>query len=164
MYDPGAAKFTEVTINATRSLVAAADSNGDAYVWNPASGSQIDEVTNANGTSASAISFSPDGRTLAIAGPSGVMLWNAAQRKVTATLPVPGSGATAVAFSPTGDLLAVANSAGAVYLLAYPSGKPYGPVARLGADGDGLDFSLNGAMLMAYDGDSPTIYRYAIKY
>jgi hypothetical protein len=33
-------------------------------------------VTHADGTSASALSFSPDGGTLAIAGASGVMLWN----------------------------------------------------------------------------------------
>jgi len=69
--------------------------------------------------------FSPDGQTLAVAGPNlatsgssdGVRLWNVASRTWGATLTDPGShGVGGIAFSPDGKTLAVPDGNDTVYL------------------------------------------------
>jgi WD40 repeat protein len=66
-----------------------------------------------------AVAFSPDGQTLAVADDDGsIYLWNVAARQLTETLadPAPGTSVLAVAFSPNGQILAAGAAQGTTYL------------------------------------------------
>jgi hypothetical protein len=63
----------------------------------------------ANGGAATAVAFSPDGRTLAIASSDRTELWDVAADSLTLTEITGPPGVAAVAFSPNGTILATAS-------------------------------------------------------
>lgn len=72
----------------------------------------------------SALAFSPDGNTLAVAGDSGSLeLWATASHQALAAVTTPGEGITALAFNPEGTTLYTAGSH--VPLRAYPVTPSY---------------------------------------
>jgi len=73
-----------------------------------------------------AIAFSPDSKILALGRRSEVILWDAASRKVVASLKGHTDEVRCVTFSPDGKLLASGSSDSTVRLWELPSGKEAG--------------------------------------
>ncbi|GAA4982631.1 serine/threonine protein kinase [Nonomuraea thailandensis] len=74
-----------------------------------------------------AVAYSPDGKTFATGGADGaVQVWDAAGRRVTASLDGHTKGVHAVAFSPDGRTLATGSDDGTVRLWSLPSGRGKG--------------------------------------
>jgi serine/threonine protein kinase len=127
--------------------LAAAD--GNIFLWDVASG-KLTATLNGGG---SAVAFSPSGATLA----TNYGLWNAATRKMTATLANADElGFDSVAFSQSGARLATVDSAGDICLwnaatgqLTYTRTDSRGSVAAVA-------FSPNGATLATADATGDT--------
>lgn len=110
--------------------LAIADSNGDTYLWDVATGRQAAVFTDPHATDpdsttfVDSVAFSPDGRTLAVGDDRQINIWDLATHRVTAILTDPSGGseqdgsgtANALAFSPDGATLAVGDGNGNVYL------------------------------------------------
>ncbi|WP_035856604.1 protein kinase family protein [Cryptosporangium arvum] len=94
--------------------------------------------------------FSPDGTTLAAAGPGGVQLWDVATGALR-TRVAGATGPTAVAFSPDGRRLAAASGPDTVRVWDLPTGRPIGPdlpVGTLTSD-SAITFDEYGEQLVA---------------
>ena len=160
-----------VRISPDGKLVAAAGPNGKVYVRGLSGGSPsvIDGLTTTTNSSLGSgpdpLAFSPDGGTLAIAGNSGVLLWNASTKTQAAPLTEPGMVPLAVAFSPNGKTLAVGADNGKVYLWDLATRRVTTTLSTPASDCNGLVFSPDGKTLAAWAtlGD-PKIYLYSIKY
>jgi serine/threonine protein kinase len=106
--------------------------------------------------SVTAVTFSPDGKTLAATDNSGhTYLREVATGSQTATFTDSGSdGAYSVAFSPDGNILAAGDGNGRVYLWNVATGKPIVTPATSGSKGvDSVAFSPDGKVLAAGDGN-----------
>jgi WD40 repeat protein len=139
-------------------LLATADSNGSARLWNPATGHPVGPPLPQSTSGINGVAFSPDGRLLATADSDGtVRLWNLAGRPVGAPLPVdtgPSGGVIAVAFSPDGKLLATADYHGTVRLWNPATSRPAETLRSGSAAGvNGLAFSPDGKLLAIADYD-----------
>jgi WD40 repeat protein len=100
-------------------MVATADLDGRAYLWDIATGTLVATLAAPGGFSLYGVAFSPDGKLLAAADQDGsAYLWDISTRRRIATLTDPGSNSnvSSVAFSPDGKLLAAANRDGLTYL------------------------------------------------
>ena len=109
--------------------------------------------------SITAVTFSPDGQTLAASDSSGhTHLWNVATSSQTATVTDPGSGgAFSVAFSPDGQILAAGDGNGRTYLWNATTGKPILSLPDPGSKGvNSVAFSPDGQILAAGDGNGRT--------
>ena len=90
------------------------------------------------------LSFSPDGKYLATAGPSetdSLDIWDLTSLSLKQTITLPDGDAYDVKFSPDGELLAAASSSGKIYL--YPTSTYVSPKSLVGHSGIcySLDFS-----------------------
>jgi eukaryotic-like serine/threonine-protein kinase len=110
--------------------LAIADSNGDTYLWDVATGTKVAVLTDPHATDpdsttfVDSVAFSPDGKTLAVGDDRQTTIWDLATHRVAATLTDPSGGseldgsgtANALAFSPDGTTLAVGDGNGNIYL------------------------------------------------
>ncbi|MBA9002272.1 WD40 repeat domain-containing serine/threonine protein kinase [Thermomonospora cellulosilytica] len=95
-----------VAINPGGTIVACGGSDGRVALWDTRTRGPAGTLV--HGRDVHAVSFSPDGRTLATAGGSTVILWDAATGTRLRTLTGHTGTVAAVAYSPDGRLLATA--------------------------------------------------------
>jgi len=152
---------TGVAFSPDGTVLATADADGTARLWNPATGQAIGPPLAAGpGGGLTGVAFSPDGTRLATAGADGtVRLWNPATGQ-TIGLPLaadigPGGGVNGVAFSPDGTRLATAGANGTVRLWNPATGRAIGlPLpADIGYGVNGVAFSPDGTVLASADAD-----------
>jgi WD40 repeat protein len=84
-------------------------------LWNPANGSTTGILTESNGLGNS-LSFSPDGKLLAVASGKTFVIWDVASQKKLVVLSVDTDAVGRVTFSPDGRVLATASADGWVRL------------------------------------------------
>jgi hypothetical protein len=139
--DPGTAgSMTQVAWTPDNSVVATSDKNGSAYLWNPATGSQVGRFAAPGAGRALAMAISPDGSMLAIGYSNGTTyLWKIASKKLIATLPDGGPYTSArevdsVAFSPDGNTLVSADGNGNAFVWRVSSAHPSSTPVRSLAD------------------------------
>ncbi|WP_328744175.1 nSTAND1 domain-containing NTPase [Streptomyces sp. NBC_00285] len=114
------------------SRAAAGDASGRVTLWDAGLSHRLAVLPNtfpaplAGGTpeTVSALAFSPDGNTLAVAGDLGsLQLWDTASHQALSTVTTPGEGITALAFNPDGSALYSAGTH--VPLRTYPVTPSY---------------------------------------
>ena len=124
--------------------LAIADSNGDTYLWDVATGRKVAVLTDPHATDpdsttfVDSVAFSPDGTTLAVGDDRQTTIWDLATHRVAATLTDPSGGseldgsgtANALAFSPDGTTLAVGDGNGNVYLWDVASRRVVATLAQ----------------------------------
>jgi WD40 repeat protein len=88
------------------------------YLWNIATNRSFVIVTNPGGSPVSSVTFSPDGKTIAVSGLNGkTALLDIATQKLLATFTDAGSsGVTTTAFTPDGQMLAAGDYNGKTYM------------------------------------------------
>ena len=105
----------------------------DCQLWNTATARQMATLEGFL-QGAHSVTFSPDGRRLAIGsnGNEAIKLWDVESLQELLTLKGQGSMFNSTAFSPDGNVLASSNSQGILHLWRAPS---FEDSARLGAQG-----------------------------
>jgi len=156
LHDPGGkdvfgAAFSSDTVMAT------ADSNGKAYLWNLTTGKLTATLSDPNSNGINGIAYNPSSNTFATADASGnVYLWNASTDKLTATLNnVSHKGNDSVAISPDGGFVAVGDADGNASVWSETGGTFSSTPTLLHDPGGkhvyGVAFSPNGSYLAAGD-------------
>ena len=142
--------------------VAVGDSGGNAYLWELATASVIEDLTDGLSESGSAsrgveaIAYSPDGSLLAVGAVDGTTrMWDLRGGRLRSVLADPDSaGVGMVAFSPDGSVLAVGDDNGNIYLWAVSDGNLTGVLTNPESQGVfSVAFSPDGSMLAAGDGN-----------
>jgi WD40 repeat protein len=112
-FDGHKGSITSVAISPNGQLVASGSFDGTAKLWDLATREARFTLT---GQRVAAVTFSPDGRTLATGGQGGVIFWDTASGEQKATWAHPGgangSYVMALAYSPNGKILASGGTAG----------------------------------------------------
>jgi hypothetical protein len=116
-------------------LLAADDTSGGFYLWSTATGRPVG--TEISGPSASsAMAFSPDGKTIAVAGANAISLWDVGIGSIVASIPVHGGGLIGpMTYSPDGRLLAAAVPNGQVGLWDATTHALLGTLQDTGSQG-----------------------------
>jgi WD40 repeat protein len=125
------------TPEAKRSLLAGVQSNPDVAGFVHHTGN-VDIVK-----------FNHDGSSLAVAGDSGVTVWDPRLRTLLANYELPGSNVMSVAFSADGSMLASGTRDGSVVLWRLTDGQRLGESFQAGATVTSLAFSKDGENLAA---------------
>ena len=153
---------TGVAFSPDGRLIATASGDGDARLWDPATGESLHTLTG-HTYRVHGVAFSPDGRLLATAsaGADETALWNPATGKPRRTLTrhggqVPLTGHAdevyGLAFSPDGRLLATA-SADETALWNPATGKPRRTLTGHGGQVTAVAFSPDGRLLATASAD-----------
>ena len=137
---------------------------GQTYLFSAATGAKTAVLRGPGSKSGvNTVSFSPDGRTLAVGDGNGTTyLWTLASRTITGSLPDPGNteGVESVAFSPAGRLLAAGDYDGSTYLWNVSSRKLiavlHDPGPRRSTHVDSVAFNPAGTVLAVGDNNGST--------
>ena len=97
-------------------ILASASADGTVKLWNVHNGTEELKPLWKQSGQVTGVSFSPDGKTLAISGSGTVNLWNVNNGTLLKTLEADGIEVTGVSFSPDSKTLASAGSEGTVKL------------------------------------------------
>ena len=137
-------------------LLVSEDEDATVRLWNPATRQSVGAPLQTHGSDIG-VSFSPNGKLLAVGSTGTVRLWDPVTRHST---PLPtGSHAhsvSAVAFSLTGKLLATAGSGSTVLLWNPATGQPAGAPIHVTSAPYGVSavaFSPNGKLLASVNGN-----------
>jgi WD40 repeat protein len=149
----------EVAFSPNGKILATADSDGTARLWNVATQRQIGTAIRLHGPRVNGIAFSPGGKVLATAESDGtVRLWNvASHRQIGAPIVAGKTGVVDLAFSPDGKRLAISVEGSPAWLwnvsTRHRVGKPIDSQAdaRFGLF---VEFSPNGKLLMTIGFDA----------
>jgi WD40 repeat protein len=120
-----------VTFSPDGRYLAAAQQDGNTYLFNVATAKVTKSLTDSGQSSFNGVggaAFSPDGKILAVVGgnnATGTSLFDVATGNLLATLTDPGhsQGSNSVAFSPDNKILAVGDENGSTYLWDVATGK-----------------------------------------
>jgi WD40 repeat protein len=144
----------ELQFSPNGKILATADTDGTARLWNVATEAEIGAPIRIIGGHIYDVAFSPDGQVLATADSGGtVRLWSVAtHRPIGAPFEVSHDRVEAVAFSPNGKLLATAGIGGSARLWDVATRRQVG-AAMIPADGiTGVTFSPDGKLLATTSG------------
>lgn len=104
-------------------------------IWDRASGKRLRTIM-VGSTSAAALAFSPDGRTLAAAVPSGIVMYNAETGDKMGSIEIAGV-MTTLAYSPDGSRIAAGDEEGSIRLWDAGTRRLLITMVGLPADGGG---------------------------
>lgn len=156
----------QVAVSPTGKNLAVADTAGNVYLWKMSGGSPVvltGAVTGRAAVVQRIVSFSPDGKTLAIASSGEVQMFSLATGKFAAPLTAYDGSPVAVAFAPDGTTVAVAGDDGSISLFHLAT-RRVRLITTPAATWAGLAFSPDGKTLAAYTGQDTEIYLYRITY
>jgi serine/threonine protein kinase/DNA-binding beta-propeller fold protein YncE len=151
---PAARAVYAVRFGPSGNVLAAANANGQIYLWDVASGELAGTFADPASKGVIGVDFCPDGELLAAADDNGrVYLWDVAYGKLARTFARRRSQAmNDVAFGLGGDVLAAANDNGRIYLWDVASGKLAGTFENPGGQGViGVSFDRDTELLAAAD-------------
>jgi serine/threonine protein kinase/DNA-binding beta-propeller fold protein YncE len=157
--DPGSGGVESVVFGPGGQVLATADDNGSAYLWNAAGRTRTATFADPASQGVDSESFSPDGQLLATADLNGsAYLWRVADRARIATLTSPGKGHVySVAFGYDGSVLAAADSDGSTYLWKVGTRARFATLTDPGSKGvDTVAFSPDSQLLATTDGNGST--------
>lgn len=149
---------TGLAFNAAGDRLISTGEDGQAILWNLATGQPVLTVTQTDDGTASirAVAYSVDGQRLATAGSNGtVQLWDANTGVQTTTLnfgEIPPL-VLALAFSPTGEVIAVATNFGDVVGFDSATGAERFTIREHAGEVNAVAFSQNGQLLASADDD-----------
>ncbi len=160
---PVACRLVQVAVSPTGKVLAAIDAAGNVYLWTVSGGTPVAVKGATTWGGGHEVAFSPDGKTLAIAYPNAVRLWNVANQTFSVKLAGSGAAPEQVAFSGDGTTLAVSDGDNRIYLwnLATRHEAAITPPVSLGR---GLAFSPDGKTIAAFDSLATNINLYRITY
>jgi serine/threonine protein kinase len=160
-----APNVTAIAVAPDGASFATASNTGTARLWETETGKALAGMRAPPGLIANlALAYSPDGRTLAVAGgerfkTGELLLWDWQVGKERATVEPFKSRLWCVAFSPDGQNLAVGGGDGMVTVLGVESGRPRAFFPH-GAYVRGVAFSPDGSRLAAAYGDKGRLSLY----
>ena len=147
----------QLTFSPNGKILATADNDGTARLWNVATQRQVGAPFKLSGVSIKNVAFSPDGKVLATADSDGtVRLWNVATHDQVGTpFVVSKRRVVGVAFSPGGRTLATASWDGTARLWKIATRRQIGKAIApdhgntpVGGTGFSVAFSPNGKLLL----------------
>ena len=142
--------MNDVAFSPDGDLLAGISGLATLYLWNVPSGSEVFHLQAQTGL-ASAVAFSPDGRTVATAGLEGATVWSTTGTKL-ATM-TGGGRAGSVAFSPDGRTLATGGDGGVTRIWDVETGQQIVALSGHSASVDGVAYSPDGTELATVSSD-----------
>ena len=158
-------KVSHLAFSPDSQVLAAATQRGRIGLWDPQTGQALPPLEGEAAVlpkpeGGRAVTFSPDGRLIAAAGPSDktVMLWDLASRRLLGRLVGHGENVLAVAFSADGKTLATAGADRRVMLWDVAARKAVGAALEGHANRvDSVAFSADGRVLASASEDRTVI-------